>query len=157
MASAPATIPFRIDHEDKGAITVTNEINLALKRAARIITKTRLKDRIHSNVVLQKAGLCSLNEMVAAASATMVWKSKTLMDPLGSLLFPIKTASPTKNMVLRSDLCPNAKQPVPGYGNLAANLLARAYNEVPNFHNVTTLGAAKTAAKNWAKSLQFNF
>ena len=59
-------------------------------------------------------------------------------------------------MVLRSDSCLRAKQPVPGYGILAANLLARAYNEVPDIQNATTIGAAKTAAKKWAKSLPFN-
>ena len=46
MAAAPAAIPLRINHDDKGSITLTNKINLALKSAARTITRTRLSDRI---------------------------------------------------------------------------------------------------------------
>ena len=90
MAAAPAAIPFRINLEDKGANTVTEEINLALKSAARTITRTKLTDKIRSEVVLERAGLRNLNELVASASATMVWKSKMNMDPLGTLLFPDK-------------------------------------------------------------------
>ena len=78
MASAPAAIPFKINQNDKGAITLTNEFNLAIKSAARTISRSCLSDRFHSATVLQKAGLHGLNEMVASASAMMVWKSKTL-------------------------------------------------------------------------------
>ena len=47
--------------------------------------------KVQSDIVLQKAGLQGLNEMVATASAFMVWKSKTVMNPLGLLLFPTET------------------------------------------------------------------
>ena len=43
MASAPAAIPFRFNHEDKGAIVLTDKINNALKSAARFVTRTALK------------------------------------------------------------------------------------------------------------------
>ena len=98
MAAAPAAVPFRINQDDKGAIVLTEKINCALKSAARTITRTRLKDKVKSEVVLQRAGLRSLNEMVACTSVTMVWKSKLYMDPLGSLLFD-KTTNPTRNIV----------------------------------------------------------
>ena len=94
MAAAPAAIPFRINHDDKGAIGLTDKINCALKSAARTITRIRLTDRVKSDIVLQKAGLKSLNEMITYTSATTIWKSKLWMDPLGSLLFPKSVANP---------------------------------------------------------------
>ena len=44
-----------------------------------------------------------------------------------------------------------------GNGNdiLAANLLARAWNEASDLQNATNLGVAKLAASKWARSLQF--
>ena len=155
MAAAPAAIPLRINHDDKGSITLTNKINLALKSAARTITRTRLSDRIRSENVMQKAGLRELNEMVASASAMMVWKSKQLMDPLGSILFPTQSV-PIDKMCLRSANSGKAKLPVPGYGNLAANLLARTWNQAPELQSAITLGAAKTAARKWAQTIQLN-
>ena len=95
--------------------------------------------------------------MVASASAMMVWKSKMLMDPLGSLLFPTMTSeSSSEKMCLRSSKSEKAKLPVPGYGTLAANLLARAWNQAPELQGASTLCAAKTAARKWAKSIQLN-
>ena len=48
MAAAPAAIPFRIDPEDKGAITLTESINCAIKSAARTIARVHLKDKVRS-------------------------------------------------------------------------------------------------------------
>ena len=59
-------------------------------------------------------------------------------------------------MCLRSAKSDTAKPPVPGYGTLAANLLARAWNQSPELQSASTLGAAKTAARKWAKSIQLN-
>ena len=152
MAAAPAAIPFRINLEDKGANTVTEEINLALKSAARTITRTKLTDKIRSEVVLERAGLRNLNELVASASATMVWKSKMNMDPLGTLLFPDKAPN---RPGMRSENKNLAKLPVPGYGLLAANLLSRVWNESPDLQKAKSLGSAKVAAKKWSESLQY--
>ena len=155
MAAAPAAIPFRINHDDRGAITITNEINCALKSVARTITRTRLTDKVRSDIILQKAGLQGLNEMVASTSAQMIWKSKLWMDPIGSLLFPTKSTNQNRVMSTRSENDGKAKLPVPGCGTLAANLLARAWNDNLELRHATTLGAAKAAAKKWARSLQF--
>ena len=38
MSSTPAAIPFRMNHNDKGVITLTEQINCSLKSAARTIT-----------------------------------------------------------------------------------------------------------------------
>ena len=99
MASAPAAIPYKVDPECtpnyrenqvQGFLTTTEEINMTIKSAARVITKTKLSDKIPSKSVLNKAGLRYLDEMVAYSSAVMVWKSKQLMDPLGKRLFPVR-------------------------------------------------------------------
>ena len=92
--------------------------------------------------------------MVASASAMMMlWKSKSCMDPLGSLLFPSQTKNPLKTMSTRSENSQKATIPVPRNNLLAANRLARAWNE-SNLHNSVTAGAAKVAASKWAQSLQ---
>ena len=70
--------------------------------------------------------------------------------------FPSPNTDYSKKMCLRSTKSDMAKPPVPGYGTLAANLLARAWNQAPELQSATTLGAAKTAARKWAKSIQFN-
>ena len=63
LASAPAPLPIRTA-EDQPTYTVVENINKAIKATARTITKTKLTDRICSNVVLERAGLRSLNEIV---------------------------------------------------------------------------------------------
>ena len=156
MAAAPAAIPFRLDHEDKGAIVLTNKINNALKSAARTITRTSLKDKVRSDIVLHKAGLKSLNEMVTYTSATMVWNSRMSMDPLGLRLFSRTVVKPSGSTITRSDKSVKAKLPAPGYGTLAANLLARVWNESPDLQNSKTPAAAKKAARKFSKSLVIN-
>ena len=93
--------------------------------------------------------------MVASTYATMIWKSKTWNDPLCSLLFPGELEYPAQNMSTRSVTNNSAKLPVPGCTTLAANLLARAWNEAPSLKISSTLGAAKLTARKWARSLQF--
>ena len=132
MFAAPAAIPFRMIQEDKGAVTLTESINCAIKSAARTIARVRLKDKIRTEIVLKKAGLQSLNELVACASATMVWKSKMSMDPLAELLFSKHVTNSVKTISTRSESGNKAGLPVPGCCTLAANLLARAWNEAPN-------------------------
>ena len=103
MALAPAAIPYKIQLEctpnyketqNKGSSTIIERINMSIKSAARTITGTKLSDKVSSKYVLNKAGLKSLNEMVASASAILVWKSKHFMDPLGKHLFPILNINP---------------------------------------------------------------
>ena len=87
LAAAPATIPIRINLEDKNLITVTDEMNKAIKSTARTITGTKLSDKINSEITLSKAGLRCLNEATASVMAVMVWKSKEEINPLGVCLF----------------------------------------------------------------------
>ena len=104
---------------------------------------------VSSESVLKKAGLCNLNEMVASSAAVMVWKSKQSRDPLGCCLFPKRNSvRPT-----RSKNAHKATQPVPGNKTLAANLMARCWNNATELHEVKTLGEAKTTARKWASNL----
>ena len=149
MAAAPAAIPFKISQDDRAANLATGQINRAIKSVARTITKTSLKDMVSSESVLKKAGLRNLNEMVASSAAVMVWKSKQSRDPLGCCLFPKRSSvRPT-----RSKNAHKATQPVPGNKTLAANLMARCWNNATELHEVKTLGEAKTTARKWASNL----
>jgi hypothetical protein len=149
LAAAPAAIPFKIAHDDRAANLATENINRSIKSVARTITKTSLSDKVSTKSVLEKAGLRTLNEMVASQTALMVWKSNKAKDPLGRNLFPVRTIiRPTRSI---NSL--KATQPVPGYQTLAANLMARAWNSSTELQTVTTIGAAKTVARKWASNL----
>ena len=143
-AAAPAAIPFKISSDDRAANLATAKIDRSIKSVARTITKTNLKDMVASEEVLKKAGLRNLNEIVASTSVVMVWKSKKLNDPLGKILFPKRNTS----RPIRSINSKKASQPVPGNKTLATNLMSRAWNDAKELHDVETLGAAKSKARN---------
>ena len=149
LAAAPAAIPFKIAYDDRAANLATENINRSIKSVARTITKTALSDKVSSKLVLEKAGLRTLNEMVASQTALMVWKSNKARDPLGRNLFPERSIMrPT-----RSINCVKATQPVPGNNTLAANLMARAWNSSSELQTATTIGAARSVARKWAQNL----
>ena len=144
-----AAIPFKIAYDDRAANLATENINRSIKSVARTITKTALSDNVLSKLVLEKAGLRTLNEMVASQTALMVWKSNKARDPLGKILFPERTIMrPT-----RSINSVKAIQPVPGNNSLAANLMARAWNSSSELQTVTTIGSARSVARTWAQNL----
>ena len=66
LSACPATIPIRLSNEDKSFISVTKEINKAIKAIAHTITKTKLSDKFCSEEVLKRANLKCLNEAVAS-------------------------------------------------------------------------------------------
>ena len=90
-----------------------------------------------------------MNEAVASVMAVMVWKSKISMDPLGVRLFQDNLNARTTRFTSSNNIC----QPVPGYATLPSNLMARVWNSVPGLHTVSTLSAAKTLSRKWAKSI----
>ena len=151
MAFAPVHIPTRLNIDDHyhNYIGVTEDINKAIKATARTITKSRLSDKIRSEVLLQKAGLKCLNEAVASITAVTVWKSKTFMDPLGKRIFREKPSFQCTRSVASKDI----DLLVPGYPTLSTNIMARIWNAVPGLEQATTLGAAKSLAKKWAKEI----
>ena len=151
MAFSPVNIPTRlnVDNHYQGYIGVTKDINKGIKATARNITKSRLSDKIRSEVLLQKAGLKCLNEAVASMTAVSVWKSKTVMDPLGQRIFNQKPRLQCTRSGTSNEIC----LPVPGYPTLSTNIMARIWNAVPGLQTASTLGAAKSLAKKWARDI----
>jgi len=47
------------------------------------VLKTKLTDKVSSDIVLWKAGLPSLNEAVSSSMASLIWKARNQMNPLG--------------------------------------------------------------------------
>ena len=151
LAAAPINIPTRLNSDDyyHGYVGVTEDINKAIKATARTITKSKLSDKICSEVLLQKAGLKCLNEAVASMTAVSVWKSKTVMDPLGQRIFNQKPRLQCTRSGTSKEIC----LPVPGYPTLSTNIMARIWNAVPGLQHASTLGAAKSLAKKWARDI----
>ena len=149
LAASPATIPIRLDPEDRGSNTVTEEINKAIKATARTITRTRLSDKMHSEVILTKARIRCLNEAAASAMAVLVWKSKQAMNPLGVLLFSKKENARITRLAESDNICP----PVPGYQTLPSNIMARIWNSIPGLQTASSLGSVKTLVKKWAQTI----
>ena len=119
LAACPVTVPIRLTSEDKSSVVVTEEINKTIKATARVITKTRLSDRIRSEDVLHKANLKCLNEAVASIMAVTVWKAKQCMNPLGCRLFQ-------KRLNLKNTRSVSSYKidiPVPGYPTLATKVM----------------------------------
>ena len=151
LAFSPVNIPTRLNMDDhyQGYIGVTEDINKAIKAAAFTITKSRLSDKIRSEVLLQKAGLKCLNEAVASITAVTVWKSKTFMNPLGQRIFWEKSSL----QCTRSATLKDIGLFVPGYPTLSTNIMARIWNAVPGLQQASTLGTANSLAKKWAKEI----
>ena len=77
LAAAPAAIPIRICPNDKPYMAgILNDIDKSIRATARTITRTNLKDKIRSEVILQKSGLRSLTEAVSVTMASLIWKAR---------------------------------------------------------------------------------
>ena len=93
LSACPVKIPIRLNMDDNTCISITEEINKAIKATARSITRTKLSDKVRSEDTLHKAGLKCLNEAVASIVAVTVWKSKQSMNMLGQCLFKERLTS----------------------------------------------------------------
>ena len=69
---------------------------------------------------------------------------------LGQYLFKERL---TSFKTTRSMLSDKIQQPVPGYPTLATNIMVRVWNDIPDLQNATSLNAAKSVSKKWAKSI----
>ena len=84
-------------------------------------------------------------------TAVSVWKSKTVMDPLGQRILNQKPR--LQCIYTRSGTSKEICLPVPGYPTLSTNIMARIWNAVPGLQHASTLGAAKSLAKKWARDI----
>ena len=90
LNAAPAAFPLKLSSSDKPYLSgVMNEIDKSIKSAARTISRVKLTDKVRSDIVLQKAGLCSLTEAVSKTMASIIWKGRKAMNALGRI-FPEK-------------------------------------------------------------------
>ena len=89
LAAAPTAMTFKIQYDDQAADLAIANINWSIKSVAQMIIKTSVRDNVSSKSIIEKAGLCTLNEMVASQAALTAWKSNKAKDPLGRNLFPI--------------------------------------------------------------------
>ena len=69
LASAPATMPIRIEPEDRISCTITEELSKAIRCNAPTITRIKLSDKIHSVEFLVKARLRCLKNISASSMA----------------------------------------------------------------------------------------
>ena len=149
LSTCSVTIPVRLNSSDRSNIVITEEINKCIKSTARIIMKTRLSDKVRSEDILHRANLKCLNEAVASIMAITVWKAKQSMNPLGQILFK---DSPNLRST-RSETSKDIRPPVPGYPNLASNIMARVWNSIPELHVTSNLCTARSISRKWAKGI----
>ena len=146
LSAAPAAIPIKLNTHDKPFMSgILKDIDKAIKSCARTITRTKLSDKVRSEVVLQKSGLCSLTEAVSKNMACTIWKARNEMNPLGSIFRNTVSAKNTRSAT-SGNLC----QPVPGHPEAVANKLAQTWN-LMNLSNSKTLGNARASADKWCK------
>jgi hypothetical protein len=146
LAAAPAAIPIKLDPNEKPYLSgILNEIDKSIKATARTITRTSLKDKIRSDIVLSRAGLRSLTEAVSETMACAIWKARKEMNPLGCI-FKNNHSNRNTRSSSNDKLC----QPVPGHPEAATNKLAHSWN-IMNLHSAKTLGSVRTSARLWYK------
>ena len=151
LSAATAAIPIKLCMYDKPYLAgILNDLEKSIRSAARTISRSKLTDKIRSEVVLQKAGLRSLTEAVCVTMATTIWKARKKMNQLGCVfnnrLFLKNTRSMSSN-----NLC----QPIPGHPEAAVNKLAQVWN-LMNLGSAKTLGCAKTLAQKWYRQCSKN-
>ena len=124
LSAAPAAIPLKSQNQNKLFQSgLFEDINKAIKATARTITKIKLTDRISSDTVLWKAGLPSLSEAVSTNMASLIWKARNQMNPLGKIF-------ETNNSTISTRALKNEKltASVPGHPEAASNHLANVWN-----------------------------
>ena len=147
LAAAPAAIPIRIDPNDKPYLAgILDEIDKAIRATARTITRTKLTDKVRSEVTLSKAGLKSLTEAVSVTMATLVWKARKDMDTLG-FIFEKKPSIRDNRSKYNGKLC----QPVPGHPELTSNKMAQIWNNL-QLNNAKSIADVRASALEWYRT-----
>ena len=147
LAAAPAAIPIRIDPNDKPYLAgILDEIDKAIRATARTITRTKLTDKVRSEVTLFKAGLKSLTEAVSVTMATLVWKARKDMDTLG-FIFEKKPSIRDNRSKYNGKLC----QPVPGHPELTSNKMAQIWNNL-QLNNAKSIADVRASALEWYRT-----
>ena len=147
LAAAPAAIPIRIDPNDKPYLAgILDEIDKAIRATARTISRTKLTDKVRSEVTLLKAELKSLTEAVSVTMATLVWKARKDMDTLG-FIFEKKPSIRDNRSKYNGKLC----QPVPGHPELTSNKMAQIWNNL-QLNNAKSIADVRASALEWYRT-----
>ena len=147
LAAVAAAIPLKSHFLDKPfQCGLLEDINKAIKETARTITRTKLSDKMNSTIVLWKAGLPSLNEAVSTRMASLIWKERNQMNPLGRIFETSKSIMKTR--ALKNE---KLSSYVPGYSKAASNNLAKVWNQL-DLKSANSLKAAKKLAQKHFKS-----
>ena len=118
----------------------------AIKSAARTITKTKLTDKVSSDIVLWKAGLPHLNEAVSKCMASLIWKARNKVNPLGKIFETSKSSMNT-----RSSKNEKLSSYVPGHIEAASTNLAKLWNTL-DLKSARSITEAKMLVKKHLRS-----
>ena len=144
LAAAPAAIPIRLSANDKPYLSgILTEIDKSIRATARTITRTSLKDKTRTEIVLWKAGLRSLTQSVSETMACSIWKAQNKKNLLAHIY---KKTEPSRNT--RSSNSTKLCLPIPGHPEAASNKLAQVWN-LMDLSSAKTLGNARTLARKW--------
>ena len=147
LAAASAAIPIKTSNNDKLFQSgILEDIDKAIKSATRTITKTKLTDKVSSDIVLWKAGLPHLNEAVSKCMASLIWKARNQVNPLGKIFETSKSSMNT-----RSSKNEKLSSYVPGHFEAASTNLAKLWNTL-DLKSARSITEAKLLVKKHLRS-----
>ena len=147
LAAASAAIPIKIHDKDKPFQSgILEDMDKAIKSAARSITKTKLTDKLSSDIVLWKAGIPCLNKAVSNCMATLIWKARNQMSPLGKIFVTSKSTMNTRS--LKNE---KLSSYVPGHIEAASTNLAKLWNTL-DLKSARSIKEAKMLVKKHLRS-----
>ena len=97
--------------------------------------------------MLWKAGLPSVSQAVSKCMASLIWKARKQMNPLGKIFETSKAAMET-----RASKNERLSSYIPGHPEAASNVLANIWNTL-DLKSASSVTAAKILAKNYFKSV----
>ena len=97
LSAAPAALPIMTHQLEKSFQSgLIKDINKSIKSTARTIIKTKLSDKVPTEIVLWKAGLPGLTQAASKCMASVIWKARKHMNPLGQIFETSKAAMETR-------------------------------------------------------------
>ena len=125
--------------DDAGAQTVLNDL-------ARVLLGAKRSDRIRATDLVDRAGLPTVNQIVAKQAAIAAWKAVNLKS------FPLSYALVMYDGRTRGS-SNDLRRPI-STRSIAANNMAVMWNLSPSLRSAKTLAQARSAAETMAKSLR---
>jgi hypothetical protein len=153
----PAVATPRLTESDGTANGPYKAVQIAVNDVARTVTGTNRREHISVEALLDMAKMSSVNAMVTSAVAIEAWKANRSCDgddggrnPVGSLVFDSTTV--VDGRPSRAAAAGMVRVPLRGYSTMVT-AAATVWNSCPALRAATSLGEAKSAAKNFAKGV----